>query len=154
MAATTNYNKTQFQTHAYNSTTVSRTATETKATNTAAWALQIFLGLAFLFFGAMKLGGAEKMVAMFHAIGLGQWLRYVTGTVEFVSAILLFSPRTAAVGAFLIGCTMVGAIATNLLLIGSNPLLPVVFLALSAALVALRWNRASATIHQENVVNV
>jgi hypothetical protein len=35
---------------------------------------------------------------MFDKIGLGQWFRYVTGSLEVVGALLLLVPRTSAIG--------------------------------------------------------
>ena len=154
--ATITTNDSRYQTSAYHRASAQRRVirNDTKAAHVTAWTLQVFLGVAFLFFGTMKLGGAEKMVQLFQTIGFGQWLRYVTGTVEFVSAILLFTPPTAAVGAFLLASTMAGAILTHIFVIGSSPVLPVIFFLLSVALVALRWNRVRVMMRQENVVNV
>ena len=45
---------------------------------------------------------------MFETIGVGQWFRYVTGAIEFASAVLLLTPRFAGVGALLLVPTMVG----------------------------------------------
>jgi putative oxidoreductase len=158
MPTITNYDS-KFATSAYsqNQAQLNRTTSkkiETKSSDRAAWAIQIFLGCSFLFFGALKLGGDAKMVALFSNIGVGQWLRYVTGTIEVVSAVLLFTPKSAAVGAGLLAFTMGGAIAVHLLLIGGSPVLPIIFLGLSVALVALRWNRVRLSLGQENVVNV
>ncbi len=45
--------------------------------------------------GFSKLSGNEQMVGLFEAIGLGQWFRYLTGTMEVAGAILLLIPRTS-----------------------------------------------------------
>ena len=39
--------------------------------------------------GFFKLSGDPRMVGLFDAIGVGQWFRYVTGSLEVLGAILL-----------------------------------------------------------------
>jgi hypothetical protein len=53
----------------------------------ALWLTQIGLAAMFIFVGGLKLTGAPQLVALFDAIGIGQWLRYVTGSIEVVSAV-------------------------------------------------------------------
>jgi putative oxidoreductase len=92
------------------------------------WALQVALSALFLFAGGSKLAGAPAMVALFDAIGVGQWFRYVTGLIEVVSAVALLVPPFAPFGALLLASTMVGAIATHLFIVGGSPALPGVLL--------------------------
>ena len=58
----------------------------------ALWLTQIALAGMFLFAGGLKLTGAPELVALFDAIGIGQWFRYVTGSIEVVSAVALLVP--------------------------------------------------------------
>ena len=60
--------------------------------NVALWALQIVTAAAFFMAGFAKLSGQPMMVETFGKIGIGQWFRYVTGTIEVASAILLLIP--------------------------------------------------------------
>lgn len=71
----------------------------------------IELGLAgvFLFVGGAKLVGRPDMVALFRDIGVGQWFRYVTGTVEMTGAALLIVPRLTGGSAVLLGVVMIVA---------------------------------------------
>jgi uncharacterized membrane protein YphA (DoxX/SURF4 family) len=62
------------------------------------WALQILVAVAFLGAGGSKLAGTEAMVSMFEAIGFGQSLRYLTGIVEVVAAMLLLIPAACCWG--------------------------------------------------------
>ncbi len=94
----------------------------------ALWALQVGLAVLLLFAGGSKLAGAPAMVALFDAIGVGQWFRYVTGLIEVVSAVALLVPPFAPFGALLLASTMVGAIATHLFIVGGSPALPAVLL--------------------------
>ena len=59
----------------------------------AAWILAVFLALAFIFFGGVKLVGNPGMVEEFARIGIGQWFRFVTGFLEVSGAIGLLIPR-------------------------------------------------------------
>jgi len=45
----------------------------------------------------------------FDKIGWGQWVRYVTGMMQVTGGVLVLIPRTLAVGAAMLACTMVGA---------------------------------------------
>ena len=51
-----------------------------RAVNFALWALQAVLALMFAMAGFAKVGGDAAMVKMFATIGIGQWLRYLVGT--------------------------------------------------------------------------
>ena len=106
------------------------------------WGLRILLALAFGAAGAAKLAGVPQMVQVFDAIGFGQWFRYLTGAVEVVGAVLLLVPATGFFGGLLLAATMVGAVATHVVLIGSNPA-PAVVLGALAAFVAWRLRPVS-----------
>src|SRR5258707_199687 len=93
------------------------------------WALQIGSAAMFLFAGGLKLAGVPLMVQQFGVIGIGQWFRYLTGTIEVVSAVLLLIPSVAAYGAAALAVTMIGAIVTHLFIIGGSPLISIVLLA-------------------------
>ena len=86
----------------------------------ALWLTQIALAGMFLFTGGLKLTGAPELVALFDAIGIGQWFRYVTGSIEVVSAVALLVPSWAAFGALLLVPTMVGAVITHLFIVGGS----------------------------------
>ena len=104
------------------------------------WTLQILSAAMFLFAGGLKLAGAPLMVQEFGVIGLGQWFRYVTGTIEVVSAVLLLMPSLAAYGAAALAVTMIGAIVAHLFIIGGSPAIPIVLLASTAT---IAWARRS-----------
>ena len=104
------------------------------------WALQIFSAGVFVLAGVSKLAGVPMMVQMFGVIGVGQWFRYATGTIEVVGAALLLIPSVASYGAAALAATMVGAILTHLFVIGGSPAMPIVLLASTAA---IAWARRS-----------
>jgi putative oxidoreductase len=101
------------------------------------WALQIVLAAMFLFSGGSKLFGAPPMVALFDAIGWGQWFRFVTGTFEATAAVALLIPSAAVFGAVLLIPTMIGATAANLFL-GQTPIPPLLLLLVASA---VAWAR-------------
>jgi uncharacterized membrane protein YphA (DoxX/SURF4 family) len=106
--------------------------------------IKVLLTLAFAAAGGAKLAGAEMMVQTFDAVGVGQWFRYVTGVIEFGSAILLWVPGFAAYAAGLLVCTMIGAFIAHLTVLsamGLGAAVPAVVLGVLAALV-LWANRA------------
>src|SRR2546422_6439656 len=65
----------------------------------ALWGVQAVIAGMFLLAGGSKLAGAAAMVALFDAVGVGQWFRYVTGGIEVVSAVALLVPLLAPFGA-------------------------------------------------------
>ena len=104
----------------------------------ALWTVQIALAGMFLLAGGSKLLGAPPMVAMFDAIGIGQWFRYVMGLIEVGSALALLVPSFAVFGALALVATMIGAITTHLFIIGGSPAMPAILLLGSAGVV---WAR-------------
>ena len=104
----------------------------------ALWLTQMALAAMFVFAGGLKLTGAPDMVGLFDAIGIGQWLRCVTGAIEVVSAVALLVPAWAAFGALLLIPTMVGAVFTHLFIVGGSAVTATVLLIGS---LAIAWAR-------------
>lgn len=102
------------------------------------WILQGLAAAAFGAAGLAKLAGAEQMVALFEAIGIGQWFRYVTGAVEISGSLLLLVPGLASRGAVLLAATMIGAVLTHLFVIGGSPAPALVLLSICIAILWLR----------------
>ena len=92
----------------------------------ALWSLQVLLAVAFLAAGGAKLTGAAPVVAMYDAIGVGQWFRYVTGVFEVGGAIALLTPPFCALAAPWLMSIMVGAIITHLAILHTSPVGPTV----------------------------
>ena len=102
------------------------------------WILQIVTAILFFMAAYPKLTGAPIMVDMFEKIGLGQWFRYLTGSLEAVGGILLLIPGLAGFGALLLLMIMVGAVVTHLAIVGGNPFPAVTFLVLSGLIAWFR----------------
>jgi putative oxidoreductase len=109
-----------------------------RGANIALWVVQVLLALAFAGAASGKLLGKPEMVALFEAIGIGQWFRYVTGLLELAGAVLIVVPRTKFFGAVVLSMVMVGAVLTHLFILHNAPTAAAVLLAL-AGIVA--WGR-------------
>lgn len=90
----------------------------------AGWVLKLAAAAFFLSAGLSKLAGAERQIALFAAIGWGDWFRYLTGVVECVGAALLLYPMNGIVGVVVLFGVSVGALLTLALL--GLPLLPAI----------------------------
>jgi len=102
-------------------------------------ALRAALTLAFLYFGGRKLISHPLDVAIYEAIGKGQWPRFITGSVEVLAAGLLWAVPWA--GAALIIATM--AVGTSALVLFTDlPFWHLPALAALAALVLWQHRRA------------
>jgi len=112
----------------------------------ALWSLQILVAAAFLMAGFAKLSGQPMMVQTFGKIGVGQWFRYVTGSIEVVSAILLLVPRLVPVGAALLVGTMCGAVLTHLVKIGGSPVPALVLGCLATMILWVRFDQLKTLI--------
>ncbi len=97
---------------------------------------KILTATAFLAAGAAKLAGADMMVQTFDAIGLGQWFRVLTGAIEITGALLIFAPRLQFFGAGILATTMLGAIASHILILGTATMPPSVLLFILSATIA------------------
>src|SRR5258708_39158848 len=115
-----------------------------KIVNVLLWVLQIAAAGMFLMVGFLKLSGNAQLVGLFQAIGLGQWFRYLTGSVEVLGALLLLIPRLSGLGALLLAGTMLGAVATHLFIVGGSPLMAIILLIVTGL---IAWGRRQRTMN-------
>ena len=104
---------------------------------------RVLLTIAFVMAGGAKLAGAAEMVAVFDAIGVGQWFRYLTGIIEVGGAAMLWYKPTRVLGALLLGATMVGAVIAHVLILGPSTL-PAIILGILTVIV-IKFERQPAT---------
>ena len=97
----------------------------------------------FFIAGTPKLTGAESMVQVFAALGLGQWLRYVTGLLEVVGAVALLFPYFAGLAALWLTAVMVAAVIAHLTVLGGSPAIP---LSLLIGMAIVAWGRRERTV--------
>ena len=115
-----------------------------KIANVVLWVLQIAAAGMFLMVGFLKLSGNAQLVGLFEAIGLGQWFRYLTGSLEVLGAIMLLVPRLSGLGALLLVGVMLGAVPTHLFVVGGSPL-PAIILLIVTGVTA--WGRRKRTMN-------
>jgi len=90
------------------------------------------LGLWFLLAGSQKFLSRAAFEQMFADFGLPLWAVPLIGVLEVAGAVLVFVPRTAMVGAAVIGTVMVGAAACHLLAGSGSPVAALVALLMAA----------------------
>lgn len=116
--------------------TIREAKTNSQTLNVGLWAAQLGVAAMFLMAGWSKVSGDPQMVGLFGAIGIGQWFRYLTGSLEIIGAALLLIPALAGLGGLLLTGVMAGALATHLFLIGGDATMAIV-LFVASALIAL-----------------
>ena len=121
----------------------SASGSNAKIVNIVLWVLQIGAAGMFLMVGFLKLSGNPQLVALFEAIGLGQWFRYLTGSLEVAGAILLLIPRTSGLAALTLAGVMACAVVTHVFIVGGSPLGATILLVVMG-LVA--WGRRQRTM--------
>ena len=122
----------------------SRSGSTAKVINVLLWVLQIGAAGMFLMVGFLKLSGNPQLVGLFKAIGLGQWFRYLTGSLEVGGAILLLIPRTSGLAALMLAGVMIGAVITHVFIVRGSPLAATILLIVTG-LVA--WGRRQRTMN-------
>jgi putative oxidoreductase len=115
-----------------------------RISNVGLWILQIGAAGMFLMVGFFKLSGDPRMVGLFDAIGVGQWFRYVTGSLEVLGAVLLLIPRLSGLGALLLVGVMLGAVVTHLFVVGGSPLGAIILLIVTGI---NAWGRRKRTMN-------
>jgi uncharacterized membrane protein YphA (DoxX/SURF4 family) len=88
------------------------------ASDLGGWVLRSGVALFFVLMGMEKFVDerGSPWVVMFEQIGLGQWFRYFAGVVEIVGALLYVMPWTCSIGAMLLSCAMLGAMAVHIII--------------------------------------
>jgi putative oxidoreductase len=124
--------------------TQSASGSTAKFINLGLWVLQIAAAGMFLMVGFLKLSGNAQLVGLFEAIGLGQWFRYLTGSLEVLGAVLLLVPRLSGLGALLLVVVMLGAVPTHLFVVGGSPLGAIILLIVTGI---IAWGRRQRTMN-------
>jgi putative oxidoreductase len=111
----------------------------------ATWLPRAAVALVFLSVGSSKFRD-PMWVRLFGQIGLGQWFRYLTGSMQIAAGILVLVPRTALAGIGLAACTMLGAVTAWLTVLHApaNAPIPAALLAALAAIGVAEYNRSRA----------
>lgn len=113
--------------------------------NIVLWVVQVLLAAYFVYSGYLLFG--DNFVKKFDEIGFGQWLRYVTGTLEIAGAIGLLVPRLCGLAALGLVGVMAGAVTTELLLLANgDAVLPAELLVVSAVVAWFRRDTVVALV--------
>lgn len=109
-----------------------------KLNNIFIWTLQILAGALFVMAGFGKLSGTGSSIELFDTIGIGQWFRFLSGSLELFGGLGLFVPSLAGAGASILAIVMVGAVFLHLFVIGGSPLMAVILLTVT---LTIAWKR-------------
>jgi uncharacterized membrane protein YphA (DoxX/SURF4 family) len=82
---------------------------------------EVSLAVVFFLVGGAKLIGRHDMIVLFQDIGVGQWLRYLTGTLEVSGATLLLVPLLSGPSALALGGVMIVATLIELFVLHRPP---------------------------------
>jgi putative oxidoreductase len=107
----------------------------------ALWALRILMAALFLFAGVSKLTGQPMTVTEFQQVGLGEWFRYFTGTLEVGGAIALLIPRISIFGAIDLLLVDIGALVAQITVLHVDWIHPIVIGAI--LMILIYWQRSS-----------
>jgi hypothetical protein len=111
-------------------------------------ALRALLGAMFITSGMGKLTGTPEMVALFNAIGAGEWFRYFTGALEMAGGAALFAPQLFGLGAMALIGVMAGAAVAHVLLLERSPAVPLVLLLALGGVIWVHRARIGGTFTQ------
>jgi putative oxidoreductase len=102
--------------------------------------VEVSLAVVFFLVGGAKLVGRHDMIVLFRDIGVGQWLRYLTGTLEVSGAALLLVPLLSGPSALALGGIMIVATLIELFVLHRPP---VAALACLSGHTLVAWARLS-----------
>ena len=115
---------------------IPRTSLQT-VTLVTGWLLRVALAVFFFTVGARTFGALSIWVPIFVRMGVPPSFRYLAGALQVAGAIFLVIPRTFLIGAVFIGCTMIGAILSWMVVLRDpqSAIVPAILLTLLAVCV-------------------
>ncbi len=90
---------------------------ETRGDVIRKYVLRSAVAVVFISIGWSKFEANSEWIRIFQSIGLGQWFRYFTGTVQLLGGLLVLFRRAFIVGILLLSSTMIGAMLTWLFIL-------------------------------------
>lgn len=82
------------------------------------WIPTLLLAAVFVLQGLSKFSATSGWVDRFRMWGYPDWFRMAVGGAELLAGLLILVPRTAAIGAIIIMCIMLGGMGTHVLIEG------------------------------------
>lgn len=103
-----------------------------------------FLAAFFLLGGSMNIFASDAILADYHRWGYPGWFHYLTGALEWTTAVLIAIPRSRLLGS-LLGCALMTSAAATVLLHGeyAHALAPLIVLTLVALNGGIAWRHAA-----------
>jgi uncharacterized membrane protein YphA (DoxX/SURF4 family) len=114
-----------------------------RAVTIVTWLVRILVACVFLPAAAMKLTGTPMMIAEFQQVGLGDWFRYFTGTLELVGGVAVLLPAVSPLGAALLLVVDLGACIAQVRVLHQDWIHTIVIGTLLAVLIYLQRARLS-----------
>jgi putative oxidoreductase len=114
------------------------TQSHSPARSISIWVLRVLVSLLFLAASAMKLTSQPQMVAEFQIVGLGQWFRYLTGSLELIGAVALLIPRSSIIGAVILMLVDIGAFLAQIAILHMDWIHTIIIGALIGLLIYLQ----------------
>ena len=103
------------------------------------WTVQVLLATYFVYSASLLYG--SEFVGKFDEIGFGQWLRYLTGTLELAGAVGLVIPFLSGLAGLGLAGVMAGAVGTELFLLADgDAILPALLGGLAVTVAVARWS--------------
>lgn len=115
--------------------------TASRGKTTLLWILRLLMAALFLFASFMKLTGKPMMVDEFDTIGLGQWFRIFTGSLEAVGGLAILVPSVSVFAAMLLLAVDAGAFVAQVAILHGDWIHTVVIGAILATLIYLQRER-------------
>jgi putative oxidoreductase len=102
------------------------------------WTMQVLLAAYFAYSASLLFG--DGLAGKFDEIGLGQWLRYLTGVLELAGALGLLVPFLSGLAGLGLAGVMAGAVGTEIFLLAKgDAFLPAMLGGLAVLVAVVRW---------------
>jgi putative oxidoreductase len=109
------------------------------------WTMQVLLAAYFAYSASLLFG--TGLAGKFDEIGLGQWLRYLTGALELAGALGLLVPFLSGLAGLGLAGVMAGAVGTELFLLASgDAFLPAVLAGFAVLVAVVRWHTVRSAV--------
>jgi putative oxidoreductase len=112
--------------------------------------IEVTLAAIFFLVGGAKLVGQRDMILLFREIGIGEWFRYLTGTIEVSGALLLVMPFLSGASAVVLGGVMIIASLVEFFVLHRPPVAALACLSAHGFVAWSRMSRFSATLIRDD----
>jgi putative oxidoreductase len=111
------------------------------------WTMQVLLAAYFAYSASLLFG--DGLAGKFDEIGLGQWLRYLTGVLELAGAAGLLVPFLSGLAGLGLAGVMAGAVGTEIFLLANgDAFLPAMLGGLAVLVAVVRWGTVRTAVQR------